>query len=98
MALTDIQIAQAASLQPILPLAQERLDIPASALEPYGHFKAKIDLGWLDRHDGPRGKLVLVTAISPTPAGRQAAILPQRGSRARGLRHAYAGAPERRSM
>ncbi len=69
MALTDIQIAQAASLQPILPLAQERLGIPASALEPYGHFKAKIDLGWLDRHDGPRGKLVLVTAISPTPAG-----------------------------
>jgi formate--tetrahydrofolate ligase len=69
MALSDIQIAQAATLKPVLPLAQERLGIPASALEPYGHYKAKIDLAWLDRHSGPSGKLVLVTAISPTPAG-----------------------------
>ena len=65
MALSDIQIAQAATLKPVLPLAQERLGIPASALEPYGHYKAKIDLAWLDRHSGPSGKLVLVTAISP---------------------------------
>lgn len=69
VALTDIEIAQAASLKPILALAQDRLGIPAEALEPYGHYKAKIDLGWLDRHSGPNGKLVLVTAISPTPAG-----------------------------
>jgi formate--tetrahydrofolate ligase len=69
VALTDIEIAQAASLKPILALAQDRLGIPAEALEPYGHYKAKIDLGWLDRQSGPDGKLVLVTAISPTPAG-----------------------------
>ena len=69
MALSDIEIAQAASLIPVMQLAKERLGIPAEALEPYGHYKAKIDLGWLDRHTGPQGKLVLVTAISPTPAG-----------------------------
>jgi formate--tetrahydrofolate ligase len=67
---TDIEIAQAAALKPIIPLAQERLGIPASALEPYGRFKAKIALDYLaglkDRADG---KLILVTAISPTPAG-----------------------------
>ena len=47
MALSDIQIAQAAKLKPVLAMAQERLGIPASALEPYGHYKAKIDLAWL---------------------------------------------------
>ena len=69
MALSDIEIAQASTLIPILQLAQERLGIPAQALEPYGHYKAKIDLAWLDQHPGPLGKLILVTAISPTPAG-----------------------------
>jgi formate--tetrahydrofolate ligase len=69
VALSDIDIAQAASLVPVMQLARERLGIPAEALEPYGHYKAKIDLGWLDRHPGPDGKLILVTAISPTPAG-----------------------------
>ena len=69
MALSDIEIAQAAQLQPVMSLAAERLGIPPEALEPYGHHKAKIDLGWLDRHPGTFGKLVLVTAISPTPAG-----------------------------
>ena len=69
MALSDIDIAQAAKLQPILDLGRERLGIPAHALEPYGHYKAKIDLAWLDQQQGPQGKLVLVTAISPTPAG-----------------------------
>jgi formate--tetrahydrofolate ligase len=68
MALSDIEIAQAASLVPILQVGQERLGIPLEALEPYGRFKAKIDLGWLSRQTGPNGKLVLVTAISPTPA------------------------------
>ena len=69
MALSDIEIAQAATLKPILQLAQDRLNIPVEALEPYGHYKAKIDLNWLSRQTGPNGKLVLVTAISPTPAG-----------------------------
>ncbi|MEP6971634.1 MAG: formate--tetrahydrofolate ligase, partial [Betaproteobacteria bacterium] len=69
MALSDIEIAQAATLLPIMQLAQDRLGIPAEALEPYGHYKAKIDLAWLARQTGPNGKLVLVTAISPTPAG-----------------------------
>ena len=69
MALSDIDIAQASTLVPILQLAKDRLGIPAEALEPYGHYKAKIDLGWLDKHPGPKGKLILVTAISPTPAG-----------------------------
>ncbi len=66
---TDIAIAQAATLRPVLQLAQERLGIPPEALEPYGHYKAKIDLAWLQTQTGPNGKLVLVTAISPTPAG-----------------------------
>ena len=69
MALSDIDIAQAATLIPVMQMAKDRLGIPAEALEPYGHFKAKIDLGWLDKHAGPNGKLILVTAISPTPAG-----------------------------
>ena len=69
MALSDIDIAQAASLKPILQMAQERLHIPLEALEPYGHYKAKIDLAWLNKQTGPDGKLILVTAISPTPAG-----------------------------
>jgi formate--tetrahydrofolate ligase len=69
MALTDIEIAQAATLKPVLQMAQDRLGIPPEALEPYGHYKAKIDLVWLDQQTGPQGKLILVTAISPTPAG-----------------------------
>ena len=69
MAPSDIEIAQSASLLPVLQMAHDRLGIPAEALEPYGHYKAKIDLAWLDRHPGPKGKLILVTAISPTPAG-----------------------------
>ena len=69
MALSDIEIAQAATLKPIVRMAQDRLGIPPEALEPYGHYKAKIDLAWLSRQTGPNGKLVLVTAISPTPAG-----------------------------
>ncbi|NDE40789.1 MAG: formate--tetrahydrofolate ligase, partial [Betaproteobacteria bacterium] len=66
---SDIEIAQAATLKPIIQLAQDRLGIPAEALEPYGHYKAKIDLQWLNNNKTPNGKLVLVTAISPTPAG-----------------------------
>lgn len=66
---SDIEIAQAATLKPVLQMAHERLGIPLEALEPYGHYKAKIDLNWLSQQQGPNGKLVLVTAISPTPAG-----------------------------
>jgi formate--tetrahydrofolate ligase len=67
---TNIQIAQGASMRPIVELAQERLGIPATELEPYGYYKAKISLDYVARLNGrPSGKLVLVTAVSPTPAG-----------------------------
>jgi len=66
---SDIEIAQAATLKPIIQMAQDRLGIPPEALEPYGHYKAKIDLQWLNNNQTPHGRLVLVTAISPTPAG-----------------------------
>ena len=66
---TDIEIAQAARLLPITTIAG-RLGIPDEALEPYGRTKAKIDLAWLARQPArPQARLVLVTAISPTPAG-----------------------------
>jgi formate--tetrahydrofolate ligase len=67
---SNIEIAQRAKLKPIVPLARERLGIPGEHLEPYGHYKAKISLDYLATlKDRPDGKLVLVTAISPTPAG-----------------------------
>ena len=66
----DIAIAQAASMQRISTLARERLGIADQHLEPYGHYKAKLSLDYIDTlHDRPDGKLILVTAISPTPAG-----------------------------
>ena len=66
----DIEIARAAKMAPILPLAQQRLGIAPEALVPYGHFKAKVSLDYIaELQDRPRGKLVLVTAITPTPAG-----------------------------
>src|SRR5579863_7879281 len=67
---SNIEIAQRASMRPIVELAQQRLGIPAAELEPYGHFKAKISLDYVARlNERPSGKLVLVTAVSPTPAG-----------------------------
>jgi formate--tetrahydrofolate ligase len=70
MALRNIDIAQQATLRPILQLAKDRLGIPEESLEPYGRFKAKVSLDYVRRLSGrPDGKLVLVTAISPTPAG-----------------------------
>ncbi len=67
--LTDIDIAQRALLLPIGDIAA-RLAIPADALEPYGRTKAKLSLDWLaGLADRPDGKLILVSAISPTPAG-----------------------------
>ena len=68
--LPDIEIAQQARMQRISVLARERLGIAEEHLEPYGHFKAKLSLDYLDSlKNRPDGKLVLVTAISPTPAG-----------------------------
>jgi formate--tetrahydrofolate ligase len=68
--LSDIEIAQLATPKRIIPLAAEKLGIPDEVLEPYGHYKAKVDLAYLDSlPDNPNSKLILVTAISPTPAG-----------------------------
>jgi formate--tetrahydrofolate ligase len=67
---SDLEIAQAANKRPMLELATDRLGIPNEQLEPYGHFKAKLSLEYIDTLAAkPNGKLVLVTAISPTPAG-----------------------------
>jgi formate--tetrahydrofolate ligase len=67
--LSDIEIAQRATLQPITAIA-EKLGIPLSSLEHYGQYKAKIGFEFLDSlKSRPDGKLILVTAISPTPAG-----------------------------
>src|SRR6056300_647531 len=66
---TDIEIAQAATLKPIQEIA-EKLGIPSDALIPYGHDKAKISADFIDANgDSEDGKLILVTAVSPTPAG-----------------------------
>lgn len=68
---SDWEIASAARLKPIGEIATGRLGIPTSAVEPYGHYKAKISLDFV-RHamtERENGKLILVTAISPTPAG-----------------------------
>jgi formate--tetrahydrofolate ligase len=68
--LSDIEIANAAQLQRVTEIAREQLDIDDEHLVPFGHYKAKVDLGYLDSlHDRPMGKLILMTAISPTPAG-----------------------------
>ncbi len=66
----DLEIARNANLQPIARLAAERLGIPEEHLELYGKYKAKLSLDFIDSlQDRPDGKLVLVTAITPTPAG-----------------------------
>ena len=69
MPLSDIDIARQARLQRIVPLAQSRLGIAEEHLIPYGHFKAKLALPFIDALPEREGRLVLVTAISPTPAG-----------------------------
>ncbi len=65
---TDIEIAQAAVLRPITEIAAAA-GIPEDKLECYGRYKAKVDLSLLRESDRPNGKLILVTAITPTPAG-----------------------------
>src|SRR5215470_13091275 len=67
---SDIEIAQAAKLQRISKVALERLGIPEDHLVPYGHYKAKVALDYLETlRNRPDGKLILVTAMTPTPAG-----------------------------
>ncbi len=67
---SDIEIAQAATMQRINKVALEKLGIAEEHLEPYGHTKAKVSFEYLDSLKGRKdGKLILVTAISPTPAG-----------------------------
>ena len=65
--LTDIQIAQSAQMQPITQVAA-RLGVPEDQVIPYGRYKAKLSHK-LAKAEGPQGRLILVTAISPTPAG-----------------------------
>src|SRR5215207_4747325 len=66
---TDLEIARAAVLRPIAEIAA-RAGVPESALEPYGAHKAKVSLDFVaEQRAKPPGKLVLVTGISPTPAG-----------------------------
>ena len=67
---SDIEIAQAARMRPIMEVARERLGIAPENLEPYGHYKAKLSMNFIKSLKGrPNGKLILVSAITPTPAG-----------------------------
>ena len=67
---SDIQIAQEARKRPIMELAKEKLGIAPENLEPYGHYKAKVSMDYIKSlQSRPNGKLILVSAISPTPAG-----------------------------
>jgi len=67
---SNIEIAQEAVMRPIGEIAGEKLGIPADALEPYGKYKAKIALDYVrSLPDRPNPRLILVTAITPTPAG-----------------------------
>ncbi|MDD5322539.1 MAG: formate--tetrahydrofolate ligase [Methylococcales bacterium] len=68
--MSDIEIAQQALMRPIIGLAKEQYGIDAEHLDPYGHYKAKLSLEYINSlSDQKDGKLILVTAISPTPAG-----------------------------
>src|ERR1700752_4379102 len=67
---SDIEIAQKARMERISKIALAKLGIPEEHLEPYGHYKAKVSREYLDGlKQRPNAKLILVTAISPTPAG-----------------------------
>jgi formate--tetrahydrofolate ligase len=66
---SDIEIAREATMKPILEVGAG-LGIPATSLDPYGHYKAKVSMDYIDSlEDRPDGKLILVTGINPTPAG-----------------------------
>src|SRR5438874_7387057 len=67
---SDIEISQSATKRRILDVAKEKLGIAAENLEPYGHYKAKVSMDYIKSlKDKPNGKLILVSAITPTPAG-----------------------------
>ena len=67
---SDIEISQAAKMRPIIDVARDKLGIPAEHVQPYGHYKGKISLDYISSLDSQAdGKLILVTAITPTPAG-----------------------------
>jgi formate--tetrahydrofolate ligase len=67
---SDIEIAQAAKMRPIVDIAREKLGIAPENLEPYGHYKAKVSMDFIKSiQNRTNGKLVLVSAITPTPAG-----------------------------
>src|SRR4249919_568747 len=67
---SDIEISQAAKKRPILDIAKEKLGIAAENLDPYGHYKAKVSMDYIKSLQAKKnGKLILVTAITPTPAG-----------------------------
>jgi formate--tetrahydrofolate ligase len=67
---SDIEISQAAEMRPVVEVAADKLGIPTEHVLPYGHYKAKISLDYIaSLSDRPDGKLILVTAITPTPAG-----------------------------
>ena len=65
---SDIEIAQACKMQPIQDIARQ-LGVAEEYLEPYGNYKAKVDYRLFQNSQAPDGKLILVTAITPTPAG-----------------------------
>jgi len=67
---SDIEISQSAVKRPIIDVARDRLGIGPEHLEPYGHYKAKVSMDYVRSLESrPSGKLILVTAITPTPAG-----------------------------
>src|SRR5258708_32598096 len=69
---SDIEISQNAKIIPIMKIARERLGIEAENLDPYGHYKAKLSMDFVKSlKNRPNGKLILVSAITPTPAGQR---------------------------
>src|SRR5215211_1595645 len=67
---SDIEISQAARKRPIIEIARDKLGIPAENLDPYGHYKAKVSMDYVKSlQNRPNGRLILVSAITPTPAG-----------------------------
>src|SRR5436309_2701155 len=67
---SDIEISQSATKRRVLDVAKDKLGIAAENLEPYGHYKAKVSMDFIKTlKDRPNGKLILVSAITPTPAG-----------------------------